>query len=191
MGRPASFLRLSGCVAPFCPWCDTRYAWEPGESISIKDIAAKIAQFGNNLVVITGGEPYLQWKKGLSRLEALLIQRGFTLQYETSGKIPIPPESRGFKVCSPKYLEGCWHYKPENNSLADCFKFVVKDDPRRVEKFVKEQSLAENQVWLMPLGTQRDEQLALSSLIWDFCVKKHYNFSPRLHTLFFDNQRGV
>lgn len=191
MGRPASFVRLSGCVKPLCPWCDTKHAWEPGESIPVATVADTVCALGNDLVVITGGEPFLQWTSGLNHLEDLLIEKGLTVQYETSGKLLIPAESKGFKVCSPKHLDGRWHYIQENNHRADCFKFVVKDDLAHVEDFVKDQGLAANRVWIMPLGDHGEDQLALSPGIWAFCVKKRFNFSPRLHTLFFNNQQGV
>jgi 7-carboxy-7-deazaguanine synthase len=191
MGQPACFLRLSKCLPPLCPWCDTKHAWGPGELISIKEVAARITASGNKLCVITGGEPYLQWDSGLNFLENHLIEKGLTVQYETSGKVLIPAGSRGFKVCSPKYLSGRWHYMPENTELAHCFKFVVKDDFTAVKAFVKDHHICENAVWIMPMGAHRNEQLCLSSLIWDFCVKNRFNFSPRLHTLIFNNQQGV
>ena len=191
MGRPAVFLRLSKCLAPLCPWCDTKHAWQNGEWMSIKKIAAGITLSKNRLCVITGGEPYLQWEGGLNYLEKHLIEKGFTVQYETSGKVLIPADSKGFKVCSPKYLSNTWHYIPQNTALAQCFKFVVRDDFRVVKAFIKDQGIPENAVWIMPMGSLRHEQLDRSSAIWDFCVKNNYNFSPRLHTLIFNNQQGV
>ncbi len=191
MGRPACFLRLSKCLPPLCPWCDTKHAWEPGKWISIKTVAARIMASGNSLCVITGGEPYLQWNTGLNCLEKYLIEKGLTVQYETSGKVLIPEDSRGFKVCSPKYLSDVWHYIPENTALAHCFKFVLRDDFTAVKAFIKKYHILANDVWIMPMGAHRNEQLERASMIWDFCVKNHYNFSPRLHTLIFNNQQGV
>ncbi|MCP4116327.1 MAG: 7-carboxy-7-deazaguanine synthase QueE [Desulfobacteraceae bacterium] len=191
MGRPAAFVRLSGCVKPLCPWCDTKHAWGPGESMPVTWVADKVCGLGNDLVVITGGEPLLQWASGLNHLEDRLIKKGLTVQYETSGKVLIPAESKGFKVCSPKYLDGRWHYVQDNNQRADCFKFVVREDLAGVERFVKDQGLSPNRVWIMPLGDHGTDQLALSPGLWEFCVKNRFNFSPRLHTLFFNNQQGV
>ena len=191
MGQPACFLRLSRCLPPLCPWCDTRHAWESGQWISIKALADRIMATGNTLCVITGGEPYLQWESGLNFLETYLISKGLTVQYETSGKVLIPSDSRGFKVCSPKYLSGTWHYITENTALAHCFKFVVKDDFTAVKAFIKDHHIPARDVWIMPMGAHRNEQLEHAAAIWDFCVKNHYNFSPRLHTLIFNNQQGV
>lgn len=191
MGRPASFVRLSGCLKPLCPWCDTKQAWGPGDAMPVHRVADQVCDLGNDLVVITGGEPFLQWASGLNHLEDRLMEKGLTVQYETSGKILIPAESKGFKVCAPKHLDGRWHYIEENSLRADCFKFVVKDEFKGVEAFIKDQALPANRVWIMPLGDQGKDQLALSPPVWAFCVKKRFNFSPRLHTLFFNNQQGV
>ncbi|CAG34895.1 7-carboxy-7-deazaguanine synthase QueE [Desulfotalea psychrophila] len=191
MGRPASFLRLSGCVEPLCPWCDTKQAWGPGKTISVEEVASRLIALGNRLCIITGGEPFLQWESGLNLLERLLLTEGIEIQYETSGKVLIPADCRGFKVCSPKYLANIWHYLPENSERADCFKFVAGDELKPVQEFITKHNLDQDRVWIMPMGTGRDEQLTRSPKIWEFCVKHHYNFSPRLHTLFFNNQQGV
>jgi 7-carboxy-7-deazaguanine synthase len=190
-GRPASFLRLSRCVPPLCPWCDTRHAWGPGKWISVSAAAEKILAHGNRLCVITGGEPFLQWESGLNLLEAYLIEKGITVQYETSGKVLIPSEAKGFKVCSPKYLSGTWQYRIENNTRADCFKFVVRDNPAHVAAFVKTHCLPETSVWIMPMGALRNEQMDRLAGVWRFCVDNRFNFSLRLHTLIFNNQKGV
>ncbi len=191
MGRPALFIRLSGCIPPFCPWCDTIYACGPGEKTAIGDIVSQVAGFGGSLVVITGGEPYLQWESGLDRLESALLDKGVSIQYETGGKILIPEASKGFKVCSPKFIDGQWHFVPENITRADCFKFVVNDEYARVEDFVGTHRIPREKVWVMPLGALREDQLRRSPGVWNFCVEKGYNFSPRLHTLTFNNQPGV
>ena len=190
-GKPAVFVRLSGCVEPLCPWCDTMYACGKGKYTDLDDICAKIQSFHNDLVVITGGEPFLQWEKGLDTLEARLLERGYEVQYETGGKIMIPEMSRGFKVCSPKYIDGSWLFVEENIDRADVFKFVVSHDLDSVTAFVAKYKIPHDRVYIMPLGTTCEEQLVLLPSLWEFCAKNRYSFSPRLHTLAFDNKRGV
>ncbi len=191
MGRPAVFARLSRCVPPLCPWCDTAHAWGPGEEMPVESLAAEILSHGCDLVVITGGEPFLQWERGLNRLEARLMAEGGLVQYETSGKVVIPPESKGFKVCSPKYLSGGWHFVDGNMPLVDAFKFVVADDFRVVDDFVEKWMIPPEKVWIMPMGATRDAQLPLLAPIWEYCAKRGFAFSPRLHTLAFDDKKGV
>jgi len=191
MGRPAQFIRLSGCIPPLCPWCDTIHACGPGEKRSVDKIVSRVDGFGSRLVVITGGEPFLQWESGLSRLESVLLDKGFSIQYETCGKILIPEDSKGFKVCSPKDIDDQWHFIPENISRADCFKFVVNEDYARIEEFIAVHRIPRQKVWIMPLGARQEDQLVRSPSAWNFCVEKGFNFSPRLHTLTFNNKKGI
>ncbi len=194
MGKPAVFLRLSGCVPPFCSWCDTEYAQGPGIKTGIYEIIEKIRTFGCNFVVITGGEPYLQWNSGLKDLEKRLIGLGYDLQYETSGKLEIPDDSEGFKVCSPKFIRGMWFFSYENLEAVDVFKFVTgrnNHDYDNIMNFVEKNGILKEKVWIMPFGANRDEQLSLLQDIWIFCMDNGFNFSPRLHILAFDTKKGI
>lgn len=191
MGRPGVFVRLSRCVPPFCPFCDTTFAWEKGKEIPVETLARRILAHSSDFVVITGGEPFLQWASGLNRLEEALIQEGCFIQYETSGKVMIPSASKGFKVCSPKYLEGGWRFAGGNESVVDAFKFVVDDDFKIVDDFVDERKIPAEKVWIMPMGATRDAQLERFAPVWEYCAKRGFGFSPRLHTLAFDNKKGV
>ena len=61
-GVPAVFIRLGGCNLQ-CPGCDTEYS-EGIALMTIEEIFAKITEVVNgaktDLVVITGGEPFLR-----------------------------------------------------------------------------------------------------------------------------------
>lgn len=191
MGRPATFIRLSGCLPPLCPWCDTIHAHKSGQKISIEDIVAKCVAFDKKLVVVTGGEPFLQWATGLQHLEMALLERGFEPQYETSGKVTIPLETHGFVVCSPKYLHDKWHFKEENLARIDAFKFVVDESYEEINAFITLHTIPNEVIWIMAQGSDRDTQLTKTARIWEYCVEKKYNFSPRLHVLAFNERKGV
>ena len=191
MGRPAVFVRLSGCVPPFCPWCDTVYARNKGAMLEVRDVAGRVLDFNNKFVVITGGEPFLQWASGLHELEKHLLAAGCSVQYETSGKLAIPLNCRGYKVCSPKFLEGTWQFVETNVHVADIFKFVVADDFKPLEAFVKKYKIPRQKVWVMPLGASRAHQLKSFAPVWEYCVEKKFNFAPRLHVLTFDRRKGI
>jgi len=190
-GRPAIFVRLSRCLPPLCPWCDTAFAWAPGTLVETDDLVEKIIAYNCSFVVITGGEPFLQWSTGLQRLEAALLSRECFVQYETSGKLSIPHDSKGFKVCSPKFLENMWQFVDTNCSVVDAFKFVVEDNFQLVDNFMATWQIPAEKVWIMPRGTTRAAQLKHFATIWQYCVKRGFRFSPRLHTLAFDNKKGV
>ncbi len=85
-GLPCVFVRLTGCNLR-CVWCDTEYAFYEGEWKSLDQIVAEVAQFGCNLVELTGGEPLLQ-KESFALIDKL-IEAGFTVLIETSGSIPL------------------------------------------------------------------------------------------------------
>ncbi|MBN2297189.1 MAG: 7-carboxy-7-deazaguanine synthase QueE, partial [Deltaproteobacteria bacterium] len=105
IGLPAVFIRFSGCMEPYCPWCDTRHALYESAEMTIIQIADEINRYPGNTVVITGGEPFLQWNTGLSELHTKLIHMGYAIQYETSGKAALPRIDDAVIVCSPKFIQ--------------------------------------------------------------------------------------
>ncbi len=190
-GKPAVFVRLSRCLPPLCPWCDTAFAWQPGTLVEVDDLVEEIIGHSCNFVVITGGEPFLQWSTGLQCLEKALINKGYFIQYETSGKLTLPLESKGFIVCSPKFLDNKWHFSDTNCSVVDVFKFVVEDDFQVVDDFIEAWKIPVQKVCIMPRGATREAQLKNFETIWRYCVERGFTFSPRLHILAFDNKNGV
>ena len=58
-GRPCVFVRLTGCNLR-CTYCDTRYAYDEGNEMSISEIIKQAGSYGCPLVEITGGEPLIQ-----------------------------------------------------------------------------------------------------------------------------------
>lgn len=190
-GQPAVFVRLSGCIEPLCPWCDTMYACGTGTSMSIDAVQKKIAGFDTKLVVITGGEPFLQWQTGLKQLENDLLDQGYRVQYETGGKIAIPADVKGFSVCSPKFLDGDWVFDEKNLSRAQVFKFVADNDFDTIKEFVQSSDISPDLVFIMPKGATREEQLDKFEDTWTFCMENGFHFSPRLHVLTFNDRCGV
>ncbi len=81
-GLPCSFIRLSGCALR-CDYCDTSYAFEKGEKISLARLIQSVQELGNSLIEITGGEPLLQ--KHVFALMKQLCDLDFTVMVETSG----------------------------------------------------------------------------------------------------------
>jgi 7-carboxy-7-deazaguanine synthase len=58
-GYPTIFIRLAGCNLN-CAWCDTRYAREGGEELSVERIMDRVWRLCGSRVCITGGEPLVQ-----------------------------------------------------------------------------------------------------------------------------------
>ncbi len=81
-GLPCTFVRLSGCALR-CNYCDTSYAFEKGDKVSLERIVQTVQELGNSLVEITGGEPLLQ--KHVFTLMKQLCDLDLTVIVETSG----------------------------------------------------------------------------------------------------------
>ncbi len=85
-GIPCVFIRLTGCPLR-CRYCDTAYAFHSGTKLTHEEIMAQVAQFGVNLVELTGGEPLAQ--PGSISLLRSLADLNYTVLIETSGALPI------------------------------------------------------------------------------------------------------
>lgn len=114
-GTPAVFVRLRGCNLQ-CFWCDTDF--DTGKTYSVSEFYREldslllkiVKRAGTSLVVITGGEPFLQ--AGIIPLSQQLIDSGYTVQVETSGSYyskelkefydKNAESNKFFIVCSPK-----------------------------------------------------------------------------------------
>lgn len=104
-GTPAIFIRLAGCNLK-CPFCDTKH--EPYDVYSERDLAAMVAQYPAEHVVITGGEPTLQLTASFIDM---LHDLGKYVQIETNGTQKLDDdllEAIDWITCSPKF-EYCKH----------------------------------------------------------------------------------
>lgn len=86
VGLPTVFVRLTGCPLR-CTWCDTPYAFNGGQLMTIDAILADVARHGARYVCVTGGEPLAQ-PECLPLLTAL-CEAGYAVSLETSGALDI------------------------------------------------------------------------------------------------------
>ncbi len=87
-GLPCVLIRLAGCNLR-CTWCDTSYAWEGGETMSLEQILARLEEFRCRRVEVTGGEPLLQ--PATAELLTRLCDRGWSVMLETNGSLDVSP----------------------------------------------------------------------------------------------------
>lgn len=127
-GLPCGFVRLSGCNLR-CRYCDTQYAYEPGDPMEVGDILEQLNRFDCSHVTITGGEPLFQ--KETPILVSRLLGDGFKISVETNGSQDIGIlDPRCIKVmdlkCPSSGMQA--HNRMENLELLgplDQVKFVI------------------------------------------------------------------
>lgn len=218
-GRRASFIRLGGCNLA-CVWCDTPYTWDwskydPQEEMtlmSFSHLAEKVVSQGAPLLVITGGEPMLQWdrvKAFLRYLEGRQITPS-RIEIETAGTIPpdkIGEISRLFFNISPKLTHSGnaldKRYKPQvlrafNRLNHDqvIFKFVVRADHcdhdlAEIGVMCQQVGIPPGKVWIMPEGiTEKAVQQGVAEIAEQALIRG-YNLSGRLQVEIWGNRRGV
>lgn len=104
-GRPSVFVRFSGCNLGYqvCPWCDTEWA-RANWSLDVEGVLRRVdAVRGNaDLVVVTGGEPSLQFDTPLAMG---LRGMGFQIAMETNGSRAVDRRLVDWLTVSPKRAE--------------------------------------------------------------------------------------
>lgn len=86
VGLPTVFVRLTGCPLR-CGYCDTAYAFEGGEKMTIQDILDTVAGYKTDYITVTGGEPLAQPQ--CIELLQQLCDLGYRVSLETSGAMPV------------------------------------------------------------------------------------------------------
>lgn len=201
-GAPAVFIRLQGCSVG-CAWCDTKYSWDPGggRAVDLDAIVAEAIASASRRAVVTGGEP-LESPLFLPLTRAL-AERGFTLEVETSGTLPPPPEA------DPKIqwnvsvkLEGSGVPQARRIQPAAIraflgrdawWKFVVVDetDVGEVLELAERFGLPRERILLQPEALRREDFLARAPWVVEACKRHGFRFSPRLHVLLWGARRAV
>jgi organic radical activating enzyme len=193
-GMPVTFLRLSGCNLN-CKWCDTKYHKE-GENISVRDLSRKLNSTTTKDIVITGGEPMLQKTEMFALMRHL---EDYRFHLETNGTIYDERMKNFYNIsCSPKKesflkgIENLFSYDQIARLPQTSFKFVYENGQDKWwETFADLLHLNKDQIFIMPEGATREEQLDKMPEVMDYCSKKGYKFGSRLHVLAYDDKRGV
>jgi len=129
-GRPCAFVRLAGCNLR-CAWCDTAYARQGGQAMTIPQILDRLKAWPIRLVEVTGGEPLLQAATG--ELLGALCDAGYEVLLETNGTVDLSAVDRRVgRIVDVKCPSSGEHDKTRWENLAalgprDEVKFVVAD----------------------------------------------------------------
>lgn len=84
VGLPTVFVRLTGCPLR-CGYCDTAYAFQGGENMTLDQILERVASYGAHYVTVTGGEPLAQ-KQSIALMRRL-CDAGYDVSLETGGSL--------------------------------------------------------------------------------------------------------
>lgn len=203
LGTPSIFLRLGICNLQ-CSWCDTPYTWKKGftdyKSRTLDWIEKKIREFkkGTSIqhLVITGGEPLLQQKQ-LSELLEYPLFRKMDIEIETNASMSLLhrlPAHITFNI-SPKLADS--DNKPYKihmypNSVLK-FVYINKKSEVLIDDFLKKNlSKVKNiPIFIMPEGTTVAAMEPKYKAILNYCMKRGFRFTPRLHLYLFGNQRAT
>ncbi len=209
-GMPSIFVRLAGCPLR-CRWCDTKYAWseDSGQDRTIPEIIEAVSKYHCNFVVITGGEPMVQFE--VRQLARELRAEGKHITIETAGIAFIPNIECDLMSISPKLSNSV----PKDIDLAAThrdsrldlavlgellanynyqLKFVVEsvnDLPEVQEVIDQLGNVAPGMVMLMPQAATKEELLSKSPIVAELCKSAGYAFCQRLQVLLWGDRTGT
>lgn len=173
-GTPATFLRLSGCNLN-CSFCDTDFKDYDELTVSmVKNIIVEnMEKHKTDILVITGGEPLLQYDE----VNQLINQLNYKVQVETNGTIIKVPLNATYMISPKKEIEKI--FKFYKNYDKAYFKFIIQDnhDLQQINELIQEYDY-NKEVYLQPVYQNAQE---ITKLI----LKKHlpfkYKISGQLH----------
>ncbi len=111
-GRACVFLRFAACNLA-CTWCDTDFAPEGARRMSADEIVMRLQELDvghAGCVIVTGGEPTLQWDAAVA---AAVRGAGFRVHMESNGTRPLAGPVDWLTI-SPKP-----QFHPPSSSLAE------------------------------------------------------------------------
>jgi 7-carboxy-7-deazaguanine synthase len=172
-GLPCTLVRTTGCDLR-CTYCDSAFAFQGGNEMTLPEILASVRALGAPLVLLTGGEPMLQREIGI--LADLLLQAGYRVMIETSGSHAVDslPEAvvRIIDVKTPASGESGrmrWEVL-DALRVQDAVKFVVRDeaDYRWAADVIRSRGLAgRTEVLLSPVHGVLDPQQLVGWMLRD------------------------
>lgn len=235
IGAPSIFVRLSGCNLR-CIYCDTKYTWLFSEKtlvqiqqsipstllsklgtkvyskqketlkMELDELVAKIISFQATNIVITGGEPLLQYKQIISLLNHTDLQ-DYKFEIETNGTMSpidrslLPNQVKLRYNVSPKLSNSYNDYKDrikvkilkDLNSDNSIFKFVItnKEEVNEIKMILEEVKISPSRVYLMPEAMTQNELLKRGKRVAEIALNNNFNYSHRLHIEFYGDQRGI
>ena len=193
VGWPTTFIRLTGCPLR-CHYCDTEYAFQGGERITIDTILQQVENNGARHVTVTGGEPLVQ--KEVYPLMKQLCDVGYKVSVETGGMVDISEvDSRVERVVdlkTPASGEVEQNHWDNLNRLTkqDQLKVVIQGraDYEWFLPILKQYQLDQRcEVLLSPVQGVLEPSLLAEWILQD---KLNVRFQLQLHKILWGNETG-
>jgi len=194
VGLPTAFVRLTGCPLR-CQYCDTSYAFQGGQQLTLDEILSKVAALKPRYVTVTGGEPLAQ--KGCESLLTALCDAGYQVSLETGGMIDISAiDARVVRVVDIKTPDSDEAEKNKYSNIQhltdnDQVKFVLcsEQDYRWAKQKIDEYKLADccGDILFSPSHGQLDARS-----LADWILRDHLpvRLQLQLHKILWGNQPG-
>ncbi len=157
VGKPAYFIRLGGCDVG-CVWCDVKESWEAEDHPleSVDSLVNKVVESGVEIVVVTGGEPFMY---DLSQLTKSLKEKGLKVHVETAGVYPITGKWDWICFSPKKFKQPLEEYFRQ----ADELKVIIfnKSDLKWAETHVEQLKNTQTHLFLQPEWSKQNEMTPL------------------------------
>jgi len=193
IGTPTVFVRTVGCNLD-CEWCDTSYAKEGGENLSVEQILSRIEELDTPFICLTGGEPLLQ--KDSIRLMNKLLEKNYHVTLETNGSLSLEEVpcaenmliSMDIKCPSSGMEDRMLFSNIELLSPADQLKFIVadKEDLKYADNIIKKYEI-KSSIIFTPVGGMELEPVAR----WVLSKKINVRVLPQLHKLIWGDKKTI
>ena len=194
IGLPTVFIRLTGCPMR-CNYCDTAYAFNGGENLTIHAILAKVASYKTQYITVTGGEPLAQ--RECLDLLTTLCDSSYKVSLETGGALSIKDVDPRVKVILDIKTPGSGEVKnyhwPNLNYLKakDEIKLVITDheDYLWAKNTIQEKNLLGNFDILFSPSFEQVESQDLAE--WILKDQLPVRLQLQLHKIIWGQKPGV
>lgn len=194
VGLPTVFVRLTGCPLR-CVYCDTEYAFQGGEQLSLDNIVEQVLAYSPRYVTVTGGEPLAQ--PDCLPLLSMLCDAGPEVSLETSGALSVEGvDARVVKVLDLKTPASGEADRNDYSNIdrllpRDQVKFVICDrqDYQWACFKLDEYALAERVTDIL-FSPSFDQQDATELAEWILADNLPVRLQLQLHKLLWQDARG-
>jgi 7-carboxy-7-deazaguanine synthase len=194
IGLPTVFIRLTGCPMR-CNYCDTAYAFNGGENLTIHAILAKVASYKTQYITVTGGEPLAQ--RECLDLLTILCDSSYEVSLETGGALSTKDVDPRVKVILDIKTPGSGEVKnyhwPNLNYLKakDEIKLVITDheDYLWAKNTIQEKNLLGNFDILFSPSFEQVESQDLAE--WILKDQLPVRLQLQLHKILWGQKPGV